>query len=273
MCLVLIGYRTHPRYPLVLAANRDEFHARPAEALHWWSDGVRMLAGRDLQAGGSWLGLDAAGRMALVTNYRDPSLPRPEGTSRGSLVGEFLGSAQSATGFAQATAARARQFSGFNLLAMDRKGLAYVTSHPEPEARMLAPGIYGLSNRELDTPWPKLLRARASFERELAGDHPEPAALMGLLSDRSITADAKLPDTGIGLEWERLLSSAFIVSDSYGTRCSTVVLVNSEGIASIEERSHAPDGSVSGRIRMAFRDRSSDPGWRTSRTRDFIPDS
>ena len=123
MCLVLIAYRAHPRYPLVLAANRDEFHARPAKALHWWKDGVRMLAGRDLQAGGSWLGLDGAGRIALVTNYRDPSMPRPEGTSRGSLIGEFLGGAVSASGFASATASRAARFSGFNLLAMDHEGL------------------------------------------------------------------------------------------------------------------------------------------------------
>jgi len=252
MCLALIAYRTHPRYPLVLAANRDEFHARPAQALHWWNDGVRMLAGRDLQAGGSWLGLDAAGRIALVTNYRDPSLPRPDGTSRGSLIGEFLGGADSASEFARATAARAREFSGFNLLAMDREGLAYVTSHPEPETRVLEPGIYGLSNKQLDTPWPKLLRARERFERELAGDHPEPAALMRLLSDRNTAADGDLPDTGIGLEWERLLSSAFIVSESYGTRCSTVVLVSGDGIVTVEERSHAPHGGATMRVRMAF---------------------
>jgi uncharacterized protein with NRDE domain len=252
MCMVLVGYRAHPRYPLVLAANRDEFHARPAQALHWWHDGARMLAGRDLQAGGSWLGLDAAGRIALVTNYRDPSVPRPEGTSRGSLIGEFLGGARSASEFAHATAARARDFSGFNLLAMDREGLAYVTSHPEPEARILLPGIYGLSNRQLDTPWPKLLRARERFERELAGDHPQPAALMRLLSDRSIAVDGDLPDTGIGLEWERLLSSAFIVSDSYGTRCSTVVLISSDGMVTVDERSHAADGGVSMRVRMTF---------------------
>jgi uncharacterized protein with NRDE domain len=252
MCLVLIAYRAHPRYPLVLAANRDEFHARPAQMLHWWKDGVRMLAGRDLQAGGSWLGLDDAGRIALVTNYRDPSVPRPEGTSRGSLIGEFLGGAVSASGFASATASRAGQFSGFNLLAMDHEGLAYVTSHPEPEARMLLPGIYGLSNKQLDTPWPKLLRARGHFERELAGDHPQPEALMRMLSDRSIASDEELPDTGIGLEWERLLSSAFIVSDGYGTRCSTVVLIGSGGIVTVEERSHAPDGGVGDRVRMAF---------------------
>jgi uncharacterized protein with NRDE domain len=252
MCLALIAYRAHPRYPLVLAANRDEFHARPAQALHWWNDGVRMLAGRDLQAGGSWLGLDGAGRIALVTNYRDPSVPPPEGTSRGSLIGEFLGGTDSVSAFANATAARAGQFSGFNLLAMDRGGLAYVTSHPEPEARMLAPGIYGLSNRQLDTPWPKLLRARERFERELAADHPQPAALMRLLSDRNTAADGELPDTGIGLEWERLLSSALIVSDSYGTRCSTVVLISGDGVVTVEERSYSTDGGVTNRVRMAY---------------------
>jgi uncharacterized protein with NRDE domain len=252
MCLALIAYRAHPRYPLVLAANRDEFHARPAQALHWWKDGVRMLAGRDLQAGGTWLGLDGAGRIALVTNYRDPSLPRPEGTSRGSLIGEFLGGAESASGFADATASRAGQFSGFNLLTMDHEGLSYVTSHPTPEARTLLPGIYGLSNKQLDTPWPKLLRARERFERELAGDHPQPEALMRMLSDRTIAADDALPDTGIGLEWERLLSAPFIVSDAYGTRCSTVVLIGSDGIVKVEERSHAPDGGVSIRVRLAF---------------------
>lgn len=252
MCLVLIAYRTHPRYPLVLAANRDEFHARPAQALHWWNDGVRMLAGRDLQAGGSWLGLDASGRMALVTNYRDPSLPRPEGTSRGSLIGEFLGGRDGAAGFARATASRAGQFSGFNLLALDRSGLAYVTSHPEPEARTLLPGVYGLSNRQLDTPWPKLLRTRERFERELTSDHPQPEALMRMLSDRTIAADELLPDTGVGLEWERLLSAPFIVGDGYGTRCSTVVLIGSDGIVTVEERSHATDGGATIRVRMAF---------------------
>ncbi len=252
MCLVLIAYRTHPRYPLVLAANRDEFHARPAAALHWWNGSPRMLAGRDLQAGGTWLGLDATGRMSLVTNYRDPSSPRPEGTSRGSLVGDFLDGRNGAVAFARATAARAGQFSGFNLLALDRDGMGYVTSHPEPEARALAPGVYGLSNRQLDTPWPKLLLARERFEKELANEHPQAAAMMRILSDRSTAADELLPDTGVGLEWERLLSSAFIVSESYGTRCSTVVLTGNDGVVSVEERSHAPDGSTTQRVRIDY---------------------
>lgn len=252
MCLVLVAYRTHPRYPLVLAANRDEFHARPALPLHWWRDGAPLLAGRDLQAGGGWLGLDASGRMALVTNYRDPSVPRPEGATRGSLIGDFLRGPLDAGEFARQTSARAGQFSGFNLLAMDGNVLGYVTSHPMPEARMLPPGIYGLSNRQLDTPWPKLLRTRARFERELAGDQPRPAELMRILSDRAPAADEELPDTGIGLEWERLLSAAFIVSDSYGTRCSTVVLIGNDGIVTVEERSHATDGSTSVRHRMSW---------------------
>ena len=252
MCLVLIAYRAHRRYPLVLAANRDEFHARRAQSLHWWTEGVRMLAGRDLQAGGGWLGLDASGRIALVTNYRDPSLPRPEGTSRGTLIGEFLGDRLDAAEFVRATASRAGQFSGFNLLAMDRGGLGYVTSHPQPEARMLLPGVYGLSNRQLDTPWPKLLRTRERFERELASDHPQPEALMRMLSDRTMAADDALPDTGIGLEWERLLSAPFIVSDGYGTRCSTVVLIRNDGRVTVEERSHATDGSATIRVRMAY---------------------
>ncbi len=252
MCLVLIAYRTHPRYPLVLAANRDEFHARAAEPLHWWNEDPPLLAGRDLQAGGTWLGLEASGRIALVTNYRDPSLPRPEGTSRGTLISEFLGARQGAAEFVRATASRAGQFSGFNLLAMDHEGLGYVTSHPQPEARMLLPGVYGLSNRQLDTPWPKLLRTRESFERELAGDHPQPEALMRILSDRTMAADDALPDTGIGLEWERLLSAPFIVGDGYGTRCSTVVLMRNDGIITVEERSYATDGSATIRVRMAY---------------------
>lgn len=255
MCLALIAYRTHPRYPLVLAANRDEFHARPAQALHWWNDGVRMLAGRDLQAGGTWLGIDDSGRMALVTNYRDPTLTKPKGNSRGALVAEFLRGERRAGEFVQEAAAHAARYAGFSLLAMDESGLGYAISHPEPEARILEPGVYGLSNRRLDDPWPKLLRTRAQFEREIAGDDPVPARLLEILSDRTTAADAALPDTGIGLEWERRLSAPFIVGDGYGTRCSTVVLFRNDGIVTVEERSHAPDGGVTIRVRMAYQAR------------------
>jgi uncharacterized protein with NRDE domain len=252
MCLVLIAYRTHQRYPLVLAANRDEFHARPAAPMHWWNDGPPLLAGRDLQAGGTWCGLDPRGRLALVTNYRDPTLAKPQGSSRGALVAEFLRGVRGAEEFVRGAAARAARYAGFSLLAMDETGLGYAISHPEPEAWMLAPGIYGLSNRRLDDPWPKLLRTRVQFEREIASGDPLPARLLEILSDRTPAVDTALPDTGIGLEWERLLSAPFIVSDSYGTRCSTVVLVSSDGIVMVEERGHAPDGGVTARVRITY---------------------
>lgn len=252
MCLVLIAYRIHPHYPLVLAANRDEFHARPAAPMHWWIDGPPILAGRDLQAGGTWCGLDSRGRLALVTNYRDPSLPKPQQSSRGALVPAFLRGRQSAREFVHDAAARAFRYAGFSLLAMDESGLGYAISHPEPEARMLEPGIYGLSNRQLDAPWPKLLRSRQRFEREIADGDAMPARLFDILSDRTIADDAALPDTGIGLAWERLLSSPFIVSAEYGTRCSTVILINRHGDVTVEERSHSADGATTVRVRMSY---------------------
>ena len=252
MCLVLIAYRMHPRYPLVLAANRDEFHARPAAPLHWWHDGPPLLAGRDLQAGGTWCGLDSHGRLALVTNYRDPSLPKPQGSSRGALVPEFLRGMQGARRYVHDAAARADRYAGFSLLAMDDSSLGYAVSHPEPGAWMLDPGIYGLSNHRLDAPWPKLLRSRARFERAIADGDPVPARLLDILSDRTVADDAALPDTGIGLEWERLLSSPFIVSPEYGTRCSTVVLIDRRQRVSVEEQSYASDGETNIRVRVSF---------------------
>ncbi len=252
MCLALIAYRVHPRFPLVLVANRDEFHARPATPMHWWDDGPPLLAGRDLQAGGTWCGLDPHGRLALVTNYRDPSLAKPQENSRGELVAAFLRSQSGARDFVHDAAARAARYAGFSLLALDDSGLGYAVSHPGPAAWMLEPGIYGLSNRRLDAPWPKLLRTRALFEREIAGGDPVPARLLEILADRTVADDTQLPDTGIGLDWERLLSSPFIVGPGYGTRCSTVVLIDRERRLSIEERSFASDGSTTTRVRIAF---------------------
>lgn len=250
MCLVLIAYRTHPRHPLVLVANRDEFHGRPAAPLHWWDDGPPILAGRDLEAGGTWMGVDRRGRMGLVTNYRDPSLPKPAGRTRGELVPQFLRSDRSAKDFVHKVAARTNAYAGFSLLVMDADSLAYLVSQPQPEIRILAPGVYGLSNRRLDDPWPKLLATRAAFERELAAAAPDPSRLAAIVSDRRIAPDGELPDTGVGIEWERRLSAAFIVSPEYGTRCTTTVLSDGTGELAIEERSHAASGEVSGRVRL-----------------------
>jgi len=252
MCLALIAWRAHPRHPLVVVANRDEFHARPALPMHWWDDGAPILAGRDLEAGGTWLGLDRRGRLALVTNYRDPSLPKPEGRTRGELVPAFLRSPAAAADQARGFSARAAQYAGFSLLLADGRELAYVVSQPAAETRVLAPGIYGLSNRRLDDPWPKLIATRAAFERELAAAEPDASRLAAIVSDRRIAPDSALPDTGVGLEWERRLSAAFIVSPEYGTRCTTVVAVDGGGGVRVLERSHGPDGGVTGRLRFAF---------------------
>ena len=253
MCLVLFAWRTHPHFPLVLVANRDEFHARPAAPLAWWDDGGPVLAGRDLEAGGTWLGVDRRGRLALVTNYRDPSLPKPAGRTRGELVPSFLRSDRDAERCVREAAATAGDYAGFSLLAMDAGGLGYAVSQPRAEWRMLEPGIHGLSNRRLDEPWPKLLKTRAAFERELAARTPDAARLAAILSDRDVAEDSQLPDTGVGIEWERRLSAAFIVSPDYGTRCTTVVTADRDGIIAVEERSHAPDGGTTGRVRIAFR--------------------
>ena len=252
MCLVLLAWRTQPRHPLVLVANRDEFHARPAAPLAWWTDGAPLLAGRDLEAGGTWLGLDRRGRLALVTNYRDPSLPKPGGRTRGDLVPGFLRSDQSAEQCVRDAARAAGDYAGFSLLAMDAAGLGYAVNQPRADWSMLKPGVYGLSNRRLDEAWPKLVRTRAAFERELAAGRPDAARLAAIVSDRAIAEDADLPDTGVGIDWERRLSAAFIVSPDYGTRCTTVVTADDDGVVAVEERSHAPDGATTGRVRIVF---------------------
>jgi uncharacterized protein with NRDE domain len=252
MCLVVLAYDCHPRYRLVLAANRDEFHDRPAAPLAWWNDAPDLLAGRDLAAGGTWLGLDRRGRLGVITNYRDPATFRPEAPSRGGLVPRFLAGASPASDFAAALAEDAAELSGFSLLVFDGRGLAYVANQPSAQARALDPGVYGLSNHALDTPWPKLALTRERFAAEVAADRLEPGPLQRLLRDRRPAPDEALPDTGIGLERERLLSSPFIVSEAYGTRCTTVVLVDRAGGVRVEECRYGRHGEPEGRTVVAF---------------------
>lgn len=250
MCLVVLAWDVHPRYRLVLAANRDEFHDRPAAPLGWWPDAPRVLAGRDLAAGGTWLGVDRRGRLGVVTNFRGPAASRPEAPSRGTLIPRFLGGAATA-GECAAEAAGAT-LSGFSLLLFDGETLAYAANQPMPQARPLEPGIYGLSNHALDTPWPKLSLTRERFAEEVAADRLDPRPLERLLRDRRPALDEVLPDTGVGLELERLLSAPFIVSERYGTRCTTVVLVDRAGGVRVEECRYGRDGATEGRSTFAF---------------------
>jgi uncharacterized protein with NRDE domain len=251
MCLIVLALHSHPRHRLVAAANRDELYARPTSPAAWWSDAPDVLAGRDLREGGTWMGVTRAGRFAAITNYRELTPPRTA-PSRGALVADFLRGSMDAAGYAADVAARGAAYNGFNLLVGDGDGMFYVSNRAEG-VRRLEPGVYGLSNSLLDTPWPKVLRARAAMRSALssAGADGWESGLWEMLGDRVIAADDHLPDTGVGADRERLLSAPFIASDVYGTRASTVLTIGREGEVTFVERSATPDGP--GEARHRFR--------------------
>lgn len=229
MCLLFIANRLHPRYRLIVAANRDEFHTRPTAPLAWWRDEPNILAGRDLEQGGTWAGVDRGGRFAAVTNFREPGRRIEGAPSRGLLVSDFLVGSKRASAFADGLEHRRSDYNGFNLVLDDGESLVYLSNRGEGRM-VLEPGIYGLSNRLLDTPWPKLTGGMDEFRAcvELEGDDLNDG-IFTLLADRSIPPDDQLPDTGVGPEWERILGARFIVSPGYGTRSSSVIVIENDG--------------------------------------------
>jgi uncharacterized protein with NRDE domain len=249
MCLILLAWQAHPRFPVVLAANRDEFFARPAAPAAWWTM-PPMLAGRDLAAGGSWLAVDRRGRFAALTNYRDPAPARSDAPSRGALVAGAIASSRPVREQLAELQGRAQIYNGFNLLFSDGQELAVYESVPD-QGRVLAPGVYGLSNHLLDTPWPKVLAAKTALGAALA-HLPDWQALLALLRDESQAQDEKLPGTGLSLEWERLLSSAFIRAPGYGTRCSTILLIDNQGRAQFHEWTWDERATLCGRADEQF---------------------
>jgi uncharacterized protein with NRDE domain len=248
MCLILLAREVHPDYSLIVAANRDEFYDRPTARAAFWKDAPRVLAGRDLKAGGTWLGIDRGGRFAAVTNYRQGRREDEAPRSRGHLVSDYLTGALDGRTHIARVEGEAALYNGFNLIAGDAAALFYF-SNREGRARELEPGIYGLSNHLLDSPWPKVTAGKSGLTELLAGGGELVPSLFRLLSDRSQAADALLPETGVSPEWERLLSSAFIVSEGYGTRSSTVVLVGRDGVVRFEERSFGPGGASQESVR------------------------
>jgi len=243
MCLIILGWRAHPDYPLVVAANRDEFYARPTAPAGRWPEAPELIAGRDLEAGGTWLGITDSGRFAAVTNVREPGAPLGR-LSRGQLTRNFLvGRERPADYLAKLSL---DDYSGFNLLLGDGRDM-YYRSNRNDAPRRLEPGIYGLSNHLLDTPWPKLTTAREQFAQDLV-QLPEREPLFELLADAEIVPDPALPSTGVPLEWERLLSAVFVRSEKYGTRASTVLTVSRRDEILFEERSFGPGGSPLGRV-------------------------
>ena len=250
MCLVLVVWRAHSQYPCVVAANRDEFHARPAAAAAWWPDHPGILAGRDLEAGGTWLGITRGGRFAALTNFRDSRQRRADAPSRGALVTDLLESGASvADGLAHLREVGAN-YNGFNVMFSDGERLGVYESVPGT-GRELGPGIYGLSNDLLDTPWPKVLNAKSRLEKALRG-MTDTAPLLELLRDDRPAPDEQLPRTGVSLEWERLLSSAFVRAKDYGTRCSTIIRIDARGRAYFDEWSWNSVGADAGRISLQF---------------------
>ncbi len=239
MCLILLAWKAHPDYRLIVAANRDEFHHRPAAPLDFWKDDPDILAGRDLSAGGTWMGVTRAGRFAALTNYRDPANIRPDAPSRGDLVTGFLKTTDSPAGYLSKLTETGRRYNGFNLLAGDADHLYHYSNRGGPPAPV-PPGVHGLSNRLLNTPWPKVRRGVAALDACLQSDRIDPEALFAILMDRHRPADNKLPETGVGLEWERRLSTIFIDSPGYGTRCASVLMIDGDGRVTFIERGFAP---------------------------------
>lgn len=249
MCLVVFAVAARDDLPLVVAANRDEFHARPTAPLGPWEDAPDVLAGRDLQAGGTWFGVTLDGRWAAVTNYRELRDAPPAAPSRGRLVADFLLGDRSPSGYLDGLAPRAGDFAGFNLLVGDPDEVRWYSNRGEGHPllhRPLPPGVYGLSNHLLDTPWPKVVNGRRDLERELRSGADPDAVLQGLL-DRTLAAEADLPRTGVPLDLERTLSARFISGDIYGTRSSTVLRIDAAGDAIVLERSFTPPASVTTR--------------------------
>ena len=253
MCLIAFAWQPDTAIPLIAASNRDEFYQRPTQTLHNWHDDYGVIAGQDLEAGGTWLGINQYGRFAALTNIRDPKRMTGE-ISRGRLVQGFLQSTTAPERYLQALVDDVERYAGFNLLVGDRHALYFLNS-VEKTVKHLKAGVYGLSNANLDTPWPKLVRIKEGLANLLP--LPSKDQLLTLLHDPWQPADSELPETGVSVELERMLSSGFIQSDNYGTRASTALIINTDGRFEVHEKSFGPKGcplgevSINGRFSLA----------------------
>ncbi len=242
MCLIVIAYKQHPAYGLIIAANRDEFYERPAAPLAFWEEAPAILAGRDLKAGGTWLGVSRRGRLAAVTNFRDPAALKTEAPSRGELVTGFLEHSAPSSAYLEGIAASGSLYNGFNLIVYDGKELGYYGNRGGAP-RILPPGLYVISNHLLNTPWPKVTRSRNRMRDLLGSDHVSADALFKMMTDTCRPPDEQLPDTGVGMAAERLLSPVFIASPGYGTRNTTLVWWSASGEITLMERAYGPGES------------------------------
>lgn len=250
MCLIALHWNPASPWPLQVVANRDEFHARPAQPLAWWQDAPGVLAGRDVQAGGTWLGLNRYGGFAALTNFRQPGASRTSRT-RGELVANYLKRPPPDDLEGYLGKLPLDDYAGFNLLLGDRKRLVYVSNRDAAKPRQVEPGSHGLSNALLDTPWPKLEAVRNGLDKLATSGCQDSEEAMALMQRREAFADEKLPDTGVGLATERVLSPPFICTPAYGTRNTTWLCLGQQRAEMIERR-FSPDGEISGENREVF---------------------
>lgn len=240
MCLIVFSYRQHPKYDLIFAANRDEFFRRPAREARFWPEHPHLLAGKDLEAGGTWMGITTGGHFSAITNFRDMSVHKENAPSRGHLVLDYLIQEQDPEAFLHQIDEKADLYNGFNLLMGTIDKLLYYSNQTR-RIQTIRPGLYGLSNHLLNTPWPKVERARHQLQDLLDRDAVTEENLLRLLMDGRPAPDEELPDTGLPKELERAVSSIFIKSSHYGTRASTVLLIDKQGEVTFCERRHGPE--------------------------------
>ena len=249
MCLIVFAWQSHPRYRLIVAANRDERHDRPSEELHWWDGEPALLAGRDLEAGGTWLGVTRNGRFATVTNYRETRTPAPGAASRGAIVTDFAFADVTPRAFTKSI--DGDRYAGVNVLVSDGNAMGYVSNRGDGPAT-LAPGIYGLSNAALDTPWSKVVRTRDELRMLATADVISRGALMRLLADRSTAAEPEIESDGLPRDLARAITAPFIVSPGYGTRSSTVLTWTHEDEIRIREARFDVTGDTIGESSFEF---------------------
>jgi uncharacterized protein with NRDE domain len=278
MCLILFAWQAHSEYPLIVAANRDEFYARRTRPACWWGQAVSLLAGRDEEAGGTWLGINRRGRFAVVTNVRAPNERNPHATSRGLLVLSALQTSQPMRTWVDDCMSRAHSFNGFNLVVAEPVGvgsrgagsdLAYLSNRLDDSAHRLQAGVFGLSNAFLDTPWPKVTRGVTAFSCQIA-QRVSIDNLLNLMADRELAGELELPSTGIPRDWERALSAIQIRANGYGTRATTVVTVRRDGLVSFVERSFDPanpDSSSDRRFEFMIDGAAASPAGLGARTK------
>ena len=244
MCLLIFAHQVAPDYPLLVAANRDEFHARPTAVSAFWTAYPELLAGRDLQQGGTWMGVTRGGRFAAVTNYRDPARTAVAPRSRGELPLQYLTGAQDPQTFLNVIAGRARDYAGFNLLVGDRRSLWYFSNSDSVDPQCLPPGVYGLSNARLDTPWPKVVLGKTRLQALLQDGRISHRALATVVSDPHLADQHTLRGQGLDNTMDTTLSAQFIVTDAYGTRSSTTLWIDAHQRANWQEQSFNAQGAL-----------------------------